>query len=112
MKKEIIDCHEGVVTEIHYNPSDERWVKNRWQHTDGIISNNKNKKVNNLIDKKDHIYLKADVPVTVIEQWSKELGDNCLKRQYRDFLHKKLNDPDNEMWLTTKGKMGKRISWR
>ncbi len=112
LKKEIIDVHDGVVTEVHYNPHDGRWVKNRWQNVDGIVEQNRERLNNGSISKKDNVYLKAEIPVTVVEQWSKELGDNCLKRQYRDFLHRKLNDPDNKLWLTAEGKMGKRIAWR
>jgi hypothetical protein len=44
----------------------------------------------------------ASIPIVVLEQWRKELGDDPLAKHNRKWLIAKLNDREN-MFMRTKG---------
>jgi hypothetical protein len=47
----------------------------------------------------------AAIPAVVIEQWNKELGDNCLKTKHRKFLVAKLNSNEFRDLRTKEGRL-------
>ena len=47
----------------------------------------------------------ASIPIVVIEQWRKELGDDPMAKHNRKWLIAKLNDPDNKFMRTKGGRL-------
>lgn len=45
----------------------------------------------------------ASIPLVIAEQWWKELGDDPFAKRNRQWLARKLNDPDNRFLRTRPG---------
>lgn len=47
----------------------------------------------------------ASIPLVVVEQWRKELGDDPMAKHNRKWLIAKLNDSENKFMRTKGGKL-------
>jgi hypothetical protein len=114
MTVELLNAQDGVYTTLHYSAHSSEFHKVITQDVEPILKACKRERNQHgkspVRDKM--LNPKADIPVVMIERWNKELGDNCLKPKYRDFLRRKLNDPDNKSFLLCPGKMGAMSQWR
>lgn len=102
------DSLAGIATYHHYDDATDTTGIERVQDVGSFIEHNKrlqnnpNYKQNGM--KKEFLHV-AHIPNIIIEKWLKEEGINVFKKQDRERVRKKLNDPDWKYLRTTPGKV-------
>lgn len=112
MSRTIIEGVWGGIVDKTHILNDGRIVSEKTQYVAPVIELNKFDYNNySRFQKPQDLRLKADIPVSVVEEWNKELRrkgaprPNCLLPEHRFFLRAKINDPDNKAWLVCPGRM-------
>ena len=104
--KRVLSNANGVKETFHYDAHDDQGYIQTQQDVTGILKANKFQRDANEGYKSEVFNHKARIPTDAIHMWCQAKGI-----KYGDFMrdpdHLKnfLNDPDNEAWLTRKGKV-------
>lgn len=105
MKKRLVDVCENTGIKTYYTKErDDKFTLVQEQNLDSYAKNSiEMRKMQKNNDNSDRLL--AVVPPLLIEQWSKELGDNCTKKKHSEFLKIKLNSPEFAAFKLTEGKI-------
>lgn len=88
-----------------YHEEDGKSVVQTHQDLTGYIERNKRLSNEASENWKGDMHLVADIPLSVIAIWRRELGDNPLAKRNRKWLFKKLNDPEFSLLRTKRGRI-------
>ena len=100
----ILDSHGGVVSEFHYDESEDKTTVNVVQDCEPIIEKNKalqSESPDNVLGRRI-----ASIPLVVVQKWMQEDGVNFLalpKHEKGKYLRRKLNDPEYRYLRTSGG---------
>lgn len=95
------DSHTGI-TEVFHTTANGFGIQ-AVQDVKPILERNKQLMANDSGNYRNGNYHHvASIPLIVVEQWRKELGDDPMAKHNRKWLMRKLNDPDNK-FMRTKG---------
>lgn len=101
---QILDSNGGVLSEFHYDRSEERAIINTVQDVEPYLERNK-QEYHSAPSRFGDVAKVASIPEVIMEKWCNEDGINYMAHENRHLLRKKLNDPDNQFLRTRPGKL-------
>lgn len=101
----ILPGDSDVIETHHYSHSDKETTIRAVQDVEPYLSRNGQERA--IADNKwgGDMHKVASIPIIVIEQWTKELGDNPLSKHNRPWLVAKLNDKSFSKLRTKEGRI-------
>lgn len=106
MKGHFFDQNGDILQTFHYDEMEDKTTIRQVQDVDPYLKDNKTQRDNtdSLNRMGDGLQKIASIPLTVIEQWRKELGSDPLSRENRGWLMKRLHSPEFAYLRTRNGR--------
>lgn len=106
--RRILDASGNVVSEFHYDETEDRTTIRRVQDCEPIVDHNKRlQSLNDGYNPDRSLKRIASIPLVVAEKWMNEDGINWMalpKHEKRKYLARKLNDPQWRHLRTSAGR--------
>lgn len=105
MSKRILDINGDIIETMHYDEMTGNITLQRDQDVSGYLNQAQKERSNQVEGWKGDLHKVATIPLTLIEQWNKELGCNILQKENRHLLMLKINDRNYNKLRTKEGKV-------
>ncbi len=103
--KRLLDQHGDIKEVFHYDHTEGKAIIQTVQDISTYLRTNRVERNTAREGWKGDVHKVASVPKVIVQQWNKELGDYCLKPEYRQWLIAKLNDYNNSNFRTKAGRI-------
>ncbi len=103
--KRLIEQEGGTSRIFHFDHSTGESTLQLRQDVEPIFESNKRMLSESSKDWKKDMHHVARIPTVIIAEWSKELGDNCLKGEHRPWFMAKINNSDYSKLRVKAGKV-------
>lgn len=89
---EILEVRGDIVETYHYDHATGKSYIGTTQNVQPYLEANEERLKAATKGWKGEIHHIASIPMSIIESWNQELGDNCLKKEYRPWFMAKIKD--------------------
>ena len=101
----ILEVRGDITETYHYDESTGKSYIGTTQKIQPYLDANKEKLKAATKDWKGEIHHIASIPMSIIENWNQELGDNCLKKEFRPWFMAKIKDREYSKLRVKGGKL-------
>lgn len=101
----LLNQRGGITESFLFCPHDETFAVKTSEDVEPLLKHNAEKRAATPEHWRGDLHHVASIPVTVIEQWRKELGDDPLATRNRNWFVAKLNSSDFAGLRTKAGRL-------
>lgn len=106
MSKHLFDVNGDIIHSISYDEMTDQTTMSSTQDVDPYLKANKEERESqsSITKMGDGLQKIASIPLTVVEQWRKELGSDPLSLDNRGWLMRRLQNPEFSKLRTRNGR--------
>ncbi|MEK0326370.1 MAG: hypothetical protein QQN63_11770 [Nitrosopumilus sp.] len=101
----ILEVRGDITETYHYDESTGKSYISTSQKVKPYLDANAEKMKNDTGNWKGEMHHIASIPMSIIENWNQELGDNCLKKEFRPWFMAKIKDREYSKLRVKGGKL-------